>query len=251
MTTTRTLDDLRFVLLQARNPDDRAREDEWRSVLARLGARPDQVRQVDVLSRRLDDAVLDGADALLVGGAGEYSVVHPTPAVEGLVGFLTEIVQGDLPVFASCFGFHALARGLGGEVIADEAHAEVGSYDLELTREGVEDPLFGELPPRFIAQLGHKDRVGRLPDGVVPLAASEWCPFQAFRLPDRPVYATQFHPELSWRDNKQRFAGYMDTYGKLFGPEEALRKLHSHRPSPEANGLLRRFVERFVLGTDG
>ncbi len=251
MTRRGSFDDLRFTLLQARNPEDPARDDEWRSFAARLAVRPQQLRQVDLLTETLDDRVLEGTDVLLVGGAGEYSLVHPTPAVERLVAFLTEAGTGPVPIFASCFGFHALAVGLGGEVIPDEEQAEVGSYDLELTEEGAADLLFGELPRQFIAQLGHKDRVSRLPAGVIPLSRSPRCPHQAFRLPGRPVYATQFHPELDWRDNKQRFKGYMDTYGRLFGHEEALRKLASHRPSPEANGLLRRFVERFVLRQEG
>jgi GMP synthase (glutamine-hydrolysing) len=251
MSGERTIDDLRFTLLQARNPGDAARTDEWRSFSARLGVQPQQVRQVDILAGPLDDRVLEGTDVLLVGGAGEYSLVHPTPAVEGLVSFLTEAVDGPVPIFASCFGFHALSVGLGGEVIADEDHAEVGSYDMELTAGGEADELFGELPREFVAQLGHKDRVGRLPDGVVPLARSARCPYQAFRLPGRAVYATQFHPELDQRDNKLRFKGYMDTYGKLFGAEEALRKLHSHRRSDEVNALMRRFVDHFVLGAGG
>lgn len=251
MNEHRSHDDLRFTLLQARNAADPARGDEWRSFSARLGVRPQQIRQVDVLTQELDPGLLDDTDALLVGGAGEYSLVHPTPEVERLATFLTRAVPGPVPIFASCFGYHALAVGLGGQVIADEDQAEVGSYDLTLTPEGEADELFGGLPVTFVAQLGHKDRVARLPDGVVPLASSAQCPHQAFRLPGRPVYATQFHPELDWRDNMLRFKGYMDTYGKLFGPEEALRKLNSHRPSPETNALLRRFVERFVVGRDG
>ena len=241
------MDDLRFTLLQARNAGDPARGDEWRSFAARLGVRPQQVRQVDILSDPLDDRVMEGTDVLLVGGAGEYSLVHPTAEVEGLATFLTGAVSGPVPIFASCFGYHALAVGLGGEVVADADPAEVGSYDLELTAEGEADELFGGLPRTFVAQLGHKDRVSRLPDGVVPLARSPLCPYQAFRLPGRPIYATQFHPELDWRDNRQRFLGYMDTYGKLFGEEEARRKLDSHRPSEEANALMRRFVDHFVL----
>lgn len=247
MSGERTIDDLRFTLLQARNPGDPAREDEWNSFSTRLGVRPQQVRQVDVLAGRLDDRVLEGADVLLVGGAGEYSLVHPTPAIDGLVSFLTRAVEGPVPIFASCFGFHALAVGLGGRVIADEENAEVGSYDMELTADGESDELFGGLSRQFVAQVGHKDRVDRLPDGVVLLARSALCPYQAFRLPGRAVYATQFHPELDLRDNSLRFKGYLDTYGKLFGRENALRKLRSFRQSDEVNGLMRRFVDHFVL----
>jgi GMP synthase (glutamine-hydrolysing) len=244
----KTWDDLTFALLQARNPDDPARNDEWRSFVARLEVRPEQVRQVDILGRRLDDSVLAGVDVLLSGGSGEYGVLDDDPRIRRLSDFLVEVTAGDFPTFASCFGFQSLALGLGGEVIEDEDHAEVGSYDLELTAAGRQDPLFRELPDPFTAQMGHKDRVSRLPEGVEPLARTPLCPIQAFRLPGKPVYATQFHCELSYLENKERFRGYMSTYGALFGEDEALRKLYSHRPGPEANGLLKGFVERFVLG---
>ena len=242
------MDDLRFTLLQARNFDDPASSDEWRSFISRLGVGPEQVRRVDILTERLGDATLRDIDVLLVGGAGEYSVLDDHPPIRRFVAFLAELGNADVPVFASCFGFQGLALGLGGEVIPDDDRAEVGTYALDLTEAGKQDELFAAIPPRFTAQMGHKDRVSRLPEGLESLATSALCPIQAFRLPGLPIYATQFHAELTWAENRARFLGYMDTYGKLFGREAARRKLNGHRPSPEANALLRRFVERFVLG---
>ncbi len=236
---------LRFMLLQARNANDPARIDEHNAFADRLGISVARLRQVDILTRSLDQSLLEDTDVLLVGGSGEYSVLDDHPAVRRFIDFLCEVADTDQPMFASCFGFQALALGLGGEVIEDDDHAEVGTYVLDLTEAGRGDQLFSAIPASFDAQLGHKDRVSRLPDGVQSLARSELCPIQAYRLPGKPVYATQFHAELSWLENKERFRGYMATYGALFGEQEALRKLYSHRPSPEANDLLRRFVEEF------
>ena len=244
---TRSIDELRFVLLQARNETDPARQDEFHCFLERLDVRPEQVRQVDILTQRLDDTTMRNADVLLVGGAGEYSVLDGHPAIRHFNSYLADISSSGVPIFASCFGFQALALALGGDVIHDDDNAEVGTYQLRLTEAGAQDELFGSFPQQFKAQLGHKDRIARLPDGLQSLAESDLCPTQAFRLPGLPVYATQFHAELDWWANKQRFRGYMDTYGRLFGEEEAIRQLLGHTPSPEANDLLRRFVERFAL----
>lgn len=247
MRTHKTLDQLNYVLLQARNPDDPARVDEWRAFAARLAVPPEQIRQVDILTQRIDRDHLGDADALLVGGAGEYSVLDDDLPIRHFIEDLAAMANHAVPIFASCFGFHALTVGLGGQVIHDESHAEVGSYDLTLTNAGEIDELFAELPMEFIAQLGHKDRVAKVPSRLTVLARSDLTPIQAFRLEDRPVYATQFHPELTWQDNRQRFAGYMEQYGKLFGAQEAQHKLDSHRPGPEANNLMRRFAELFLL----
>jgi GMP synthase (glutamine-hydrolysing) len=151
-----------------------------------------------------------------------------------------------IPVFASCFGFQALVLGLGGDVVADEDNAEVGSYRIRLTEAGQQDGFFGVLPSEFMAQLGHKDRASRLPDQLQCMAYSEKAPVQAVRMAGRPVFATQFHPELTGYNNRQRFLGYMEQYGRLFGEEEAQRRLDSHVDSPEANSLLRRFVDEFI-----
>ena len=240
-------DSQRFSLLQARNPEDGARTDEWKAFADRLGVAPSRVRQVDILGETLDEALLEETDVLLVGGSGEYGVLDEHPAVHRFIDFLCAVAETDQPMFASCFGFQARALGRGGEVVVDEDNAEVGTYELDLTEAGRGDALFSTFPVRFKAQLGHKDRVSRLPGGLQSLASSELCPIQAFCVPGKPVYATQFHAELSWLENKERFRGYMATYGALFGEDEALRKLYSHRPSPEANDLLARFVEEFAL----
>ena len=238
---------LRFTLLQTRNPNDPARDEEHAAFAARLSVLPSQIRCVDVLTESLDAGILSGAHALLVGGSGDFSVLDDDARIRRFVDFLGEVSADGFPTFASCFGFQAIALAMGGEVVSDERRAEVGSYPLTLTAAGRRDPLFSALPEPFIAQLGHKDHVTRLPSGLENLAQSERAPFQALRVVGKPIYATQFHPELTAQDNRLRFLRYMPTYGKLFGKQEAQERLDSHTPGPEANTLLGRFVAD-VLG---
>ncbi|MDG1482119.1 MAG: type 1 glutamine amidotransferase [Myxococcota bacterium] len=207
---------------------------------------PAQIHCVDLLTTVLTPEILKGRDALLVGGSGDYSVLDPNPSIRRFIDFLGEVCVLGFPTFASCFGFQALALALGGEVVSDPARAEVGSYTLQLTDTGRKDPVFQALPQKFIAQLGHKDHVTALPAGVLHLAGSALSPFQALRVAGKPIYATQFHPELTWKDNRQRYLRYMSTYGALFGEAEAQERLESHVPGPEANTLLAGFA-RTVL----
>ena len=243
-----TRDTLRFMLLQARRPEDCVRDEERDAFAAQLNVRPSQIDQVDILSEHLDPGKLSSVDAVLVGGAGEFGVVDPAPPVESMIRFLVETTERGHPIFASCFGFQALVVGLGGEVIEDEENAEVGTYDLAASKDAESDPVFRILPPNFKAQLGHKDRASRMPADVTVFAESARCPYQAMRVDGTKVYATQFHPELTWRDNRLRFERYMPQYGRLFGEEEAQRKLDAHEPSPEANSLLSQFVDSVLLG---
>lgn len=239
------------VLLQARNPSDPARDHEHVCFAARMGLTIEQVRCVSIFETELATLSYDDADAVLVGGAGQYSVLDAIPAVaafnEHLAWMASSPTTAELPLFASCFGYQALVLGLGGEVIADEPRAEVGTYTLHPKSEAAGDPLFDTLPARFFAQLGHKDRASRLPAAVTDAAGSERAPHQALRVRGRPQFATQFHPELTAADNRSRFIRYMPEYGKLFGEAAATERLESHRPSPEANALLEHFTAKFVV----
>ena len=239
----------RFALIQCRAINDPVRGEELACFAERLGVPADHIRVADLLRDPLDQSLLTGADALLVGGSGDYSVLDPNPEIKRFIDFLVETAGRRFPTFASCFGFQALALGLGGQVVRDPQNAEVGSYELTTLPDAASDPLFAEVPSTFVAQLGHQDRASSLGEGLIPLARSERVSLQAFRVAGAPVYATQFHPEMTWLDNRRRLERYMSKYGVgLFGPEEAQRRLDSHRPSPEANALLPRFVSLFLTG---
>ena len=235
-----------YILLQARNPGDSVKEEERAAFAERLQVPVSRVETVDMLTADLNSELLEGACALLVGGAGEYSVVDAEPAIVRAIDFLGGAVESNTPIFASCFGFQCIVVALGGEVIHDVDGAEVGSKRVSLTPAGKMDALFSRLPPEFIAQQGHKDRASRLPDCAVALAANESAPFQALKIKGRPVYATQFHPELTGSTNRGRFERYIDDYGDVFGVDRAMEMLREFLPSPEASSLLLHFKKTLV-----
>lgn len=226
-------------LLQARHDDDPMQAEERASFAARLALPLEDVVPYNVIDRPASvEAWCEGMDGVLVGGSGEYGVLDGHDWVNAFVDTLAAVAEGGAPLFASCFGFQALVVALGGEVVSDEARAEVGTYPITLTDGGRADPLFGTLPDTFDAQQGHKDSAVRLPAGVTHLAGSERCPYQALRVGERLAYATQFHPELTGAENLARFERYYSLYAKHFDPSEAKQIRTGHRASPESNGLL-------------
>ncbi len=235
---------MRFRLLQARLPSDPVRLEERQAFAARLGVPAHTLEPVDLLTDPLHpEAVTDGADAVLVGGSGAFSVTGDAPWLSPFFDLMAGLADQGFPTFASCFGFQALVVGLGGEVRTDEARAEVGSYEIALEPDAATDPLFSRLPARFTAQQGHKDSAFALPSSVVCLARSDRAPYQALRVRGKPVWATQFHPELTGDANRTRFERYFAMYSQAFGGTEAHRMLDAFRPSPEANSLLAAFRE--------
>ena len=236
----------KYLLIQARNDSDIAKPEEHASFAHQLGVSVKSIVQFDIFSEEMTITAAEDYDAILVGGSGEYSVLDNHPTIIRFNDFVGELSTIGKPMFASCFGFQALALALGGSVVKDPDNAEVGSFILERADAAKDDVLFGRLPQSFIAQLGHQDQASVLPDCVINMASSVRTAHQAFRISDSNVFATQFHPELTHVDNRLRFQRYMHIYGKLFGEEEANRILNSHQPSPESNQLLRDFHTEVV-----
>lgn len=231
-------------LLQARNPDDPVRQREQTSFLEQLDLKPDELEILDVLEGKATfEAATEGVDAVVIGGSGDYSITDGHFWIPSFIKTLGEIADAGFPSFASCFGFQGMVMALGGDVQRDEAAAEVGSFDIELLNEAENDPLFQGLPNQFLVQQGHKDRAFKIPGGVTLLARSERCPYQAIRVGDGPVYATQFHPELTGVENKQRFIRYYDNYVDALGQSQTDEIMNSFKESPIANQLLMTFKE--------
>jgi GMP synthase (glutamine-hydrolysing) len=242
-------DNLRYLLLQVRNPDDSMRSQEVRCFARALGTTPEHIGVFDLLSASLTPRDMQRIDMVLLGGSGHYSVAEGSEDnwLGRALDSLRLVHAARRPTFASCWGFQALARALGGRVVKDLARAEVGTHDLHLTPAGMADPVFGPLGPIFRGQMGHEDHVVELPEGATRLAYSQGVENQAYRFDDRPIYCTQFHPELNCADLLERVQVYPEYVERIAGlPPERLVDMIEETPETEA--LLQRFV-RMVFGT--
>jgi GMP synthase (glutamine-hydrolysing) len=235
---------LKILLLQARHIDDLARHEERQSFAARAGLDLQQIVPFDLLEKAPTLAEIRRFDALMVGGSGAYSVSkNDLPNQNAVMATMAEVVDAGHPTFASCYGFHLLVQAMGGKIIHDPGCTEVGAFELTLSTHGRGDELFGYLPDTFMAQLGHKDRASCLPRGVFNLASSARAPYQALRVPGKPIWATQFHPELTVEDNLLRFSRYKHVYANLYSPLELQALVDGFRPSLEVEELIPRFLE--------
>jgi GMP synthase (glutamine-hydrolysing) len=233
---------MKVLVLQARLADDPMRLHEQRCFEASTGLSSGDLEFVNLPDRVPSMEELVAHDALMVGGAGHYSVVDENgeffrPTLE----LLRRVASEGFPTFASCFGFQLFVSALGGTVIHDADNTEVGGYRLRLTEAGRRDPLLGGFPDEFVGQMGHMDRAVEMPPGIPNLASSEKSPLQALRIPGKPVWATQFHPELDQRSNYERYQAYIERYDP--GASIAGSSWMS-APSPEVSTLLPAFLER-------
>ena len=235
-------DSLRFLLLQVRNGDDPMRHHEVQCFSRSFGFPTDSIEVFDLLSGAPSTRALAGVDIVLLGGSGDYSVARGGPWLPAALDAMVTLYETKKPTFASCWGFQAMARALGGEVVTDHARAEVGTIWLELTPAGEADPVFGPLGKRFQVQIGHEDIVTALPPQATLLASSDRVENEAFRLEGAPIYATQFHPEIDRRGLIDRLKAY-PSYMLLAGAA-TVEDLEAITPeTPHTSGILTRFLD--------
>lgn len=198
-----------------------------------------EVEVVDVQSGEAPPAH-DGYAGVIVSGSGAM-VSDREPWSERTADWLRDAAHAGAAVFGICYGHQLLAHALGGEV-ADNPHGiEMGTIDVALLPQTVDDPLFTGLPTRIKAQASHTQAVLRLPPGAGLLATSTLDPWHAFRWGES-TWGVQFHPEFS--------AGHMRGY--IQARADALRRAGQDpaalqaavRAAPDARRVLRRFVRR-------
>ncbi len=234
--------DLKYLLLQIRDADDPIRPQEIASFARALGCSDSQITALDLLEERLTSAKLDAVDAVLIGGSGDYSAAGQSEWLDGVLSDLRQLRTLGKPTFASCWGFQALGRALGGRCIHDPQHAELGTIELTLSVEGKNDPLFGRLDDRFAGLAGHEDHVIELPEDAILLASSNTVTNQAFKFPDALIYCTQFHPELELPAFLQRIGAYPQYVQKIAGT--TLEEFSaSCRDAPQSRQLLKGFAD--------
>lgn len=238
-------DSIHYLLLQIRNPDDPMRLHEVECFSRALQASPGQIEVVDLLTERPSDIHFHKRDVVLLGGSGHYSAAGAGEWLDRALEVLREVHERRQPTFASCWGFQAMARAMGGHVVHDPLLAEVGTHQLRLTTAGRDDPVFGPLGDVFHGQMGHEDCVVQLPPNTTLLASSDKLANQAYRFDDAPIYCTQFHPELSRPDLLRRLDAYPEYIEHFTGltVEAFAATVHD---TPETEALLPRFI-RHVL----
>lgn len=140
---------------------------------------------------------------ILGGHMGVYEA-HTYQHIKVEMQVIEEALKKNIPILGICLGAQLLAHVLGADVRKNK-EKEVGWCDINLTDDGLKDPLLSHFKPtEKIFQL-HGDTFD-IPDSAVHLASSDLCNGQAFRYGEK-VYGLQFHLEADqamiqrWLDN--------------------------------------------------
>ena len=103
----------------------------------------------------------------------------------------------NVPVLGICYGMQTLAEQMGGHVISSDKK-EFGHAELDIVGES---SLFKNLNKKVNVWMSHGDQVQDLPDDFELMALTSSAPIAAMQHKNLPIYAIQFHPEVTHTEN--------------------------------------------------
>jgi GMP synthase (glutamine-hydrolysing) len=147
---------------------------------------PSSTTVQDLLARRPKAVILSG------GPSSVYA--------EGAPQVSAELFSAGVPVFGMCYGFQAMAQGLGGQV------RRTGGSEFGRTSVQVVDPgtLLADVPAEHRVWMSHGDSVVGAPSGFTVLATTNGSPVAAFEDLDRRLAGVQWHPEVLHTEHGQQ-----------------------------------------------
>ncbi len=98
-----------------------------------------------------------------------------------------------IPILGICYGMQTLAEQMGGHVISSD-QKEFGHSELTIVKDSV---LFKNLKKQINVWMSHGDQVQDIPDEFDLIGATESAPISAMEHINLPIYAIQFHPEVT------------------------------------------------------
>jgi GMP synthase (glutamine-hydrolysing) len=139
---------------------------------------------------------------VMLGGPMSVNEEEIYPYIKKEMELVREFIAAGKRVFGVCLGAQIMAKALGAKVY-EGPEKEIGWYDIELTEDGIRDPLMkklavhpraGDFWRRFRVFHWHGETFD-IPPGAARLAKSALYANQAFRY-GNDAYAFQFHIEV-------------------------------------------------------
>ena len=206
---------LKILLLQARRQNDPIIINELNCFSRSLNIEKKYFTIKDLTRDNIKYSDIKKHDFIIIGGSGDYSIAKGGFFMNQTMDIMKFIFDKSKRTFGSCWGFQAMAKAIGGEVINNLKLAELGTVELKLTKKGQKDPIFGKMEKKFLCQMGHEDIVTKKPENSIILASSEKIEIEAFCFQNKPIYCTQFHPEIRVEDLKKRMRNYPKYINKI------------------------------------
>ena len=103
-----------------------------------------------------------------------------------------EIFELGIPILGICYGSQLMSHMLGGTVET----APVSEYGKTEVTVDTTSKLFDGVSENTICWMSHTDYIAKAPEGFKITGHTPVCPVAAMELPEKNLYAVQYHPEV-------------------------------------------------------
>jgi GMP synthase (glutamine-hydrolysing) len=177
------------------------------------------------------------SDCLGVIITGSHSMVtQELPWSLKLETFINEIILVKIPFLGICYGHQLLAKSLGAKVDYHPKGIELGTVDISVSKDALNDEIFKYLPSSFDVHVVHAQSALTLPKDAVLLASNNHEENHAFRV-GQNAWGVQFHPEY----DENVMKGYIKEVLRD-DDEKKNRLLEKVKQSNHSNEIIKLFV---------
>ncbi|WP_419770025.1 MAG: glutamine amidotransferase [Candidatus Marinarcus sp.] len=205
--------------------------DQW--IMNGLKGVSSKIKVVDIQSHEPLPQLHECAGVII---SGSHSMVtEQEPWSIKLQEWIVELFNESIPMLGICYGHQLIAQSLGGVCGYHPNGMEIGTVEIELNNEGINDILFLGCKQRFLAHTVHSQTVLKLPTDAINLAYNQHDAHHAFKVGEW-CWGVQFHPEYT----TEIMASYIQEVSK----EKKLASevlLQNVQKTPYANTLLEQF----------
>lgn len=237
-------ENLKILLIQIRRQSE-VKDFEYNCYLKFSGLAKENIKSVDTFKDKINNELLAGIDCLIIAGSEESVLDKKLRFIAPLEQLVKNCQEQSIPILGICFGHQLVAQALGGEVIHDKEHEEVGSFTMKLREAARYDKLFCQFPNSFLAQFSHEYCVHNLPAGLEVLASTDNCGAVAYRVIGENIYGVQFHPDRDKECMLERlnfFTQEVDDFGM------DLKAIRSRvKDTPIADTFIAKFINTILL----
>ncbi len=107
---------------------------------------------------------------------------------------ITYCIENNTKLLGICYGAEILALTLGGTI--KKTSLQKGNESIQTL---IDNPICSDSIEVFES---HGFEISKLPDVLIPLAKSENCKYEIIQYEKKPIFGTQFHPEMSQDGNE-------------------------------------------------
>ena len=132
-------------------------------------------------------------DALYIIPGSNNAAYDDLPWILALQDWIRKAARLQISLVGICFGHQVIAQALGGRVEHYAGGWGVGIREMKVLDADLL-PFFPDKKMRLI--VNHHDQVTQLPEGATPLATSDFCRYEGFRI-GRHILTFQGHPEFT------------------------------------------------------